>query len=568
MTVLDARPGAASEPLPHLEPRRPRGVLNLLVGTDHKVIGLAYMITAFGFYMFGGLLAMGMRTELAETGQQLVSNGVYNELFTMHGSIMLLLFAGPFAFGLANFLVPLQIGAKDLAFPRLNLISYWVYLGGGLVMSSGFLTADGAADFGWFAYVPLAGAVRSPGLGGDLWLCGLLLTGTSGILTAVNLLASVLTMRAPGMTMFRLPIFTWNMVATSVLVLLVFPVVAAAGVMLLADRHLDGHIFDVANGGSAILWQHLFWFFGHPEVYVLVLPYFGVVTEVFAVFSRRPVYGYLGLVLATLSICALSVGVWAHHMFATGAVLLPFFGATTMLIAVPTGVKFFNWIGTMWGGKLNYEPAMLFAMAFLIVFVVGGVTGVMLASPGIDFHVTDSYFVVAHFHYVLFGGSVFALFSGIYYWFPKFTGRMLNRRLGYIHLALTFVGFNLTFFVQHILGLEGMPRRVADYQASDGWETLNRISTAGAFLLGISTLPFLWNVWRSWRGPLDPAAADPWDGHTLEWVTASPPSAHNFDHPLPPIRSERPVWDAKHAQKTTGDAPDVADAAPGERSAT
>ncbi|MPY92856.1 MAG: cytochrome c oxidase subunit I [Acidimicrobiia bacterium] len=535
-----------------------------MVGTDHKVIGMAYMLTAFAFYLFGGVLALLMRSELAEPGQQVVSDGLYNELFTMHGSIMLLLFAGPFAFGLANFLVPLQIGAKDLAFPRLNLVSYWIFLGGGLVMVSGFLTADGAADFGWFAYVPLAGEVRSPGLGGDLWLCGLLLTGTSGILTAVNLLATVLTMRAPGMTMFRLPIFTWNMLATSVLVLLAFPVVSAAGVMLLADRHLDGHIFDPANGGSAILWQHLFWFFGHPEVYILVLPYFGVVTEIFAVFSRRPVFGYVGFVFATLAICALSLGVWAHHMFATGAVLLPFFGATTMLIAVPTGIKFFNWIGTMWGGKLSFEPAMLFAISFLIVFVVGGVTGVMLASPGIDFHVTDSYFVVAHFHYVLFGGSVFALFAGVYYWFPKFTGRMLDRRLGVVHVVLTFVGFNLTFFVQHLLGLSGMPRRVADYLEDDGFTALNLVSTTGAFMLGISTLPFLWNVWRSWRGPVDPLAADPWDGHTLEWATASPPPPHNFDGPLPPIRSERPVWDVKHVEQTTGDAPDVADAPPGE----
>ncbi|MDY7102800.1 MAG: cytochrome c oxidase subunit I [Actinomycetota bacterium] len=544
MTLLEERPGAAA-PEPAQSPTP--GVLSWLVGTDHKVIGMAYMLTAFVFYLLGGLLAMVIRTELAEPGQQIVANDIYNEVFTMHGSIMLLLFAGPFAFGLANYLVPLQIGALDLAFPRLNLISFWLYLGGGIVMVSGFLTADGAADFGWTAYPPLADGVRSPGLGGDLWLAALVLTGTSAIFTGVNVIATVITMRAPGMTWFRMPIFTWNMVATSVLILISFPVVTAAGVTLLVDRHLGGHVFDPAAGGSAVLYQHLFWFFGHPEVYILALPYFGVVTEVFATFSRRPVFGYVGLVLATLAICALSIGVWAHHMFATGEVLLPFFGATTMLIAVPTGVKFFNWIGTLWGGKLRYEPALLFAISFLIVFVVGGVSGVMLASPGIDFHVTDSYFVVAHFHYVLFGGSVFALFAGIYFWFPKFTGRILGRKLGYVHVALTFVGFNLTFFVQHILGLEGMPRRVSDYLEGDGWTTMNQISTVGAFLLGISTLPFLYNVWVSWRKPIQPEAADPWDGQSLEWATTSPPPAHNFIDPLPPIRSERPVWDARVA---------------------
>jgi cytochrome c oxidase subunit 1 len=316
--------------------------------------------------------------------------------------------------------------------------------------------------------------------------------------------------------------------------------------MLFADRHLGGHIFDPDGGGVPILWQHLFWFFGHPEVYVLALPYFGVVTEIFAVFSRRPVFGYRGLVLATLAISALSMSVWAHHMFATGDIVLPFFGATTMLIAIPTGVKFFNWIGTMWGGRLTLATPMLFAVGFLVVFVVGGVTGVMLASPGIDFQVTDSYFVVAHFHYVLFGGSVFALFGGIYYWFPKFTGRRLAEGWGKLHFWMTFVGFNLTFFVQHELGLDGMPRRVADYTEADGFTTLNTISTVGAFLLGASTLPFLWNVWRTLRRAPDPDAADPWGGHTLEWATSSPPPEGNFTEPLPPIRSERPVWDARH----------------------
>jgi cytochrome c oxidase subunit 1 len=317
--------------------------------------------------------------------------------------------------------------------------------------------------------------------------------------------------------------------------------------MLFADRHLGAHIFDEAAGGVPVLWQHLFWFFGHPEVYIVVLPYFGVITEVLPVFSRRPVFGYAGIVLATLAIAALSTGVWAHHMFTTGAVLLPFFAGFSMLIAVPTGVKFFNWIGTLWGGSVVFPTSMLFACGFLFTFLVGGISGVMMASPPIDFHVHDSYFVVAHMHYVLFGGSVLALYAGVYYWFPKFTGRLLNEGLGKLHFWMTLVGFHMTFFVQHMLGLEGMPRRIADYAEEDGFTGLNRVSSIGALLLGASTLPFLWNVWRTLRrGPGEPAGANPWEGHTLEWATSSPPPPQNFDGPLPPIRSNRPVWDLTH----------------------
>ena len=348
--------------------------------------------------------------------------------------------------------------------------------------------------------------------------------------------------------MFRMPIFTWNMLVTSVLVLIAFPMLTSAGAMLFADRHLGAHIFDPGGGGSPILWQHLFWFFGHPEVYILVLPYFGIITEVLPVFSRRPVFGYGGLVLATLAIASLSVGVWAHHMFTTGAVTLAYFSGLSMLIAVPTGVKFFNWIGTMWGGSITFPAAMKFALGFMVTFLLGGITGVMLASAPIDFHVHDTYFVVAHMHYVLFGGSVFALYAGIFYWFPKITGRRLSERLGTVQFWMTFVGFHMTFFVQHILGLEGMPRRVASYLPSDDFTTLNRISTIGAALLGASTLPFLWNVWASLRRR-DPAALagdNPWGGQTLEWATSSPPPTENFDRPLPPIRSNRPVWDADH----------------------
>jgi cytochrome c oxidase subunit I len=526
--------------------RRPGGLLAFLTSTDHKRIGVSYMVTAFAFFLLGGALAGLIRLELFSPGLDVVDEGTYNELFTMHGSIMLFLFLGPFAFGLANYFVPIHIGARDMAFPRLNALSYWAYLFGGLTMVAGFLTADGPADFGWTGYAPLSDITRSPSAGGDLWLIAVVLTGLSGVLTAVNVVATVITMRAEGMTMFRVPVFTWNMLVVSLLVLIAFPVLTAGGAMLLADRHLGAHVFDPAHGGSAILWQHLFWFFGHPEVYILVLPYFGVITEVLPVFSWRPVFGYAGIVFATLAIAIYSVSVWAHHMFTTGAVLLPFFTGMTMIIAVPTGVKYFNWIGTLWGGRISFRTPMLFAVGFLLTFLLGGISGVMLASSPIDLHVHDTYFVVAHMHYVLFGGSVFALYAAIYYWFPKITGRVLHEGWGKLHFALTLVGFHLTFFVQHVLGLEGMVRRVPDYLPEDGFTTLNQVSSIGAGLLSISTVPFLWNVWRSLRRG-DVAGDDPWEaGQTLEWATSSPPPATNFDRPLPPILSNRPVWDLKH----------------------
>jgi cytochrome c oxidase subunit I len=559
VTTLEERPLVAEEPPEH--ERRAQGLLAFITSTDHKRIGISYMATAFAFYLLGGALAVVIRSELYGPGRQVVSQGRYNEMFTMHGSIMLFLFLGPFAFGLANYFVPLQIGARDMAFPRLNALSYWFYLSGGLTMVSGFLTADGAADFGWTGYTPLSDIVRTPGIGADLWIIGVALTGLSGILTAVNIVTTVVAMRAPGMRMFRMPIFTWNMLVTSVLVLIAFPILSAAIVMLFSDRHLGSHIYDASLhdrvAGSPILWQHLFWFFGHPEVYILVLPFFGVITEILPVFSWRPVFGYAGIVFATIAIAAYSVGVWAHHMFATGAVLLPFFTGFSMLIAVPTGVKFFNWIGTMWGGRLTFPTPMLFALGFLFTFLLGGLSGVMLAAAPIDFHVTDSYFVVAHMHYVLFGGSVFALYAGIYYWWPKVTGRVLDERWGKVHFWMTLVGFHLTFFVQHILGLEGMPRRVADYLDSDGFSGLNQVSSIGAFLLATSTLPFLWNALQTLRGRLGRVAGDdPWGGQTLEWTTTSPPPAENFARPLPPIRSQRPAWDLRHAADGAG-TPDV-----------
>jgi cytochrome c oxidase subunit I len=525
---------------------RPKGIVGWLTTADHKKIGILYMVTAFGFFLLAGLLGELIRTQLAVPDSTFAGREVFNEWFTMHGSIMLFLFAGPFAFGLANYLVPLQIGAPDMAFPRLNALSYWLYLGGGLTMVSGFLTSTGAANFGWYAYAPLTEAIHSPGAGADLWILGVALTGLSGIFTAINIVTTVFTLRAPGMVMFRLPIFTWNMVVTSFLVLLAFPTLTAALALLWADRHLGAHFYDVAGGGTPVLWLHLFWFFGHPEVYILVLPYFGVITDVLPSFARKPVFGYKGMVFATLSIAGLSLGVWAHHMFTTGVVRLPFFSAVSLLIAVPTGIKFFNWIGTMWRGQLTFETPMLFVIGFLLLFLIGGLTGVMLAEPPIDFHVHDTYFVVAHFHNVLFGGSVFAIFAAIYYWWPKFTGKRLREGWGRLHFALLFIGFNLTFMPQHELGLRGMPRRVATYPANAHWSFLNMLSTIGAYVTGIAILPFLWNVWITWRRG-ERAPENPWDAGTLEWATTSPPPEHNFDS-LPPVRSERPLWDLNHPE--------------------
>ncbi|MGH3794244.1 MAG: aa3-type cytochrome oxidase subunit I [Pseudonocardiaceae bacterium] len=516
--------------------------LGLLWTTDHKQIGALYVVTSFGFFLVGGAMAMLMRAELAQPGLQFLSTEQYNQLFTMHGTIMLLLYATPILFGFANLVLPLQIGSPDVAFPRLNALSYWLFLFGGIIVLSGFLTPAGAADFGWFAYHPLAGPGHSPGAGGNLWAIGLVLTGLGTILGAVNMVTTVVCLRAPGMTLFRMPIFTWNIFVTSLLVLMAFPILAAALLGMLADRIIGAHVFDPATGG-AILWQHLFWFFGHPEVYIVALPFFGIVTEVIPVFSRKPMFGYKGMVFATLSIAGLSMLVWAHHMYATGAVLLPFFAFTSFLIAVPTGIKFFNWIGTMWRGQLTFETPMLFSVGFTVTFLLGGLTGVLLASPPIDFHVTDTYFVVAHFHYVLFGTIVFATFAGIYFWFPKFTGRMLDETWGKFHFWATFIGFHMTFLVQHWLGAEGMPRRYADYLPTDGFTTLNMISSAGAFLLGASMLPFLWNVFYSYRYGERVTVDDPWGyGNSLEWATSCPPPRHNFTE-LPRIRSERPAFE-------------------------
>jgi cytochrome c oxidase subunit 1 len=524
------------------QPRRSRGqvIISVLTTTDHKVIGYLYLSTSFAFFLVAGLLAMIMRAELAAPRLQFVSREGYNALFTLHGTLMLLLFATPLFAGFANFVLPLQIGSPDVAFPRLNALSYWLFLFGGLIVLSSLFPPYGPASFGWTAYTPLSDATATPGMGGDLWIMGLVLSGLGTILTSVNFITTIIGMRAPGMTMFRMPIFTWNILFTGILVLIAFPVLTAALLALEADRKLGARVFEARYAGP-MTWQHLFWFFGHPEVYVVALPFFGIVTEIIPVFSRKPLFGYVGMVGATISITGLSATVWAHHMFATGQVLLPFFSFMTFMIAIPTGVKFFNWVGTMWRGHLTFESPMLWSIGFLVTFLFGGLTGVILASPPLDFHVHDTYFVVGHFHYVLFGTVVFAMFAGFYFWWPKMTGKMLNDRLGKIHFWLLFVGFHTTFLIHHWLGAAGMQRRVADYHSS--FTTLNAISSAGAFLLGLSTLVFLYNVYLTARTAPRVAVDDPWGyGNSLEWATSCPPPRHNFLE-IPRIRSERPAFD-------------------------
>ena len=516
--------------------------------TDHKKVGYLYLITSFLYFLLGGVMALVIRAQLFAPGLEIVATKEqYNQLFTMHGTIMLLMFATPLFAGFANVLMPLQIGAPDVAFPRLNALAYWFFSFGSLIAVAGFLTPQGAAAFGWFAYAPLSSQTFSPGLGANLWVFGLGLSGFGTILGAVNFITTIITMRVPGMTMWRMPIFTWNTLVTSILVLLAFPVLAAAMLALGSDRVFGSHVYDAANGG-AILWQHLFWFFGHPEVYIIALPFFGIVSEIFPVFSRKPIFGYKTLVYATIAIAALSMTVWAHHMYVTGSVLLPFFALMTMLIAVPTGVKIFNWIGTMWRGSVTFETPIVFALGFLISFVFGGLTGVILASPPLDFHVSDSYFVVAHFHYVVFGTVVFAMFAGFYFWWPKFTGKMLNESLGHVHFWILFVGFHMTFLIQHWLGVMGMPRRYATYLPEDGFTWMNQLSTVGSVLLALSMIPFFLNVYLTARNGQKVTVNDPWGyGRSLEWATSCPPPRHNFTS-IPRIRSESPAFDLNHPE--------------------
>jgi cytochrome c oxidase subunit 1 len=530
--------------------------------TDHKKIGILYLINSMVFFFIGGILALGVRSELAVPGIQFFKEAVYNQLFTMHASFMLFLFVIPILAGFGNYVVPLMIGAPDMAFPRINALSFWLLPLAGIIMATGFFVGGAAAD-GWTSYAPLSEAQYS-GIGTDLWIVAVVLIGTSSILGGINFLVTIFKMRAPGMTMFRLPILVWTVLITSVLVVLATPVLASALIMLFIDRNYGGHFFDPATGGNAILWQNVFWFYSHPAVYIMILIAMGIVSEVLPVFSRKPLFGYRAFVFATAAIGALGFSVWAHHMFTTGSVYLPFFSLMTFLIAVPTGVKMFNWIATMYRGQLSFSTPLLFAIGFLTMFLIGGINGAFSAVVPVDFAIHDTYWVVAHLHYVLFGGSVFGVFAGIYYWFPKMTGRMLNETLGKFQFVVMFIGFNLTFFPMHILGLDGMPRRIADYSSTAGWNQLNLLATIGSFTIAFSMLPFLWNVFISLRtGPV--AGDDPWEANTLEWATSSPPPPYNFDH-LPEIRSERPLFDLRHRRPRDHDetvGPDVGHDVPG-----
>ncbi|HMP36634.1 MAG TPA: cytochrome c oxidase subunit I [Phycisphaerales bacterium] len=545
--------GAGAEPHARIEPHGlaledRRGVLSWFSTVDHKRIGLLYILTAGIFLLVGGAEALVIRLQLARPGAAIVSPEVYNQLFTMHGTTMVFLVGMPILVGFANYLVPLMIGASDVAFPRLNALAWWMLPAGGILLHMSILLGS-APDAGWFAYAPLSTKPYSSLPGVDCWIAGLLVLGIGSVAAAINIVATVLCRRAPGMSMQRIPLFVWMVFITAILTILAIPALNAALAMLFVDRTLGAAFFEPARGGSAVLWQHFFWIFGHPEVYILALPAFGMISEIIPVHSRKPIYGYEFVAGSTVAIGLLSFGVWAHHMFAVGlgSGVDIFFAIGSLLIAIPTGIKIFNWTATMWGGSIRFTTAMCFAVAFLVQFVLGGLSGVAFAAVPLDWQLTDTYFVVAHFHYVLFGGTLFALFAAIYHWFPKMTGRMLDERLGQWHFWLTLVGFNLTFFVQHLLGLMGMPRRVYTYDDQPGWALLNGISSAGSFLLGFATLILVWNVLRSLRrGAI--AGPNPWGAFTLEWATSSPPPPENFTA-LPPIRSRRPAWDLEHPER-------------------
>ncbi|HEV8674709.1 MAG TPA: cytochrome c oxidase subunit I [Methylomirabilota bacterium] len=544
--------------LPHAGAHaEPRGLAAWLTTVDHKRIGLLYGVTAFVFFLVGGVEALLIRLQLAFPDGRVVSAERFNELFTMHGTTMVFLALMPLSAAFFNYLVPLQIGARDVAFPRLNAFSYWVFLLGGLFINSGFLYGA-APHAGWFGYATLTEKPFSIGPHTDLWLVGLLLLGTSTLISGLNFLITILNLRAPGMSFLRMPMFTWTTVVTSLLIILAFPPLTVALILLLFDRFFGTSFYLPAGGGSPVLWQHLFWIFGHPEVYILILPAMGIVSEVIPTFARKPLFGYVAMVYATALIGFFGFGVWAHHMFAVGLgpIADSAFSLASMIIAVPTGIKIFNWLSTAWGGALRLRTSLCFAFGFIAMFTIGGLSGIMHASPPVDLQQTDSYFVVAHLHYVLFGGTVLGLFAGIYYWWPKMTGRMLDERLGQLHFWLMLLGMNLTFFPMHFLGLMGMPRRIYTYPAGLGWETWNLVATAGAATIGLSILVFLGNALRSAaRGPAAPA--DPWDGRTLEWAIPSPPPAYNFAT-VPTVLRRDALWLTKHPDAR---GPGLADAA-------
>ena len=515
---------------------------------DHKDIGILYVLLGLAFLAIGGLEALLLRIQLSSSNLRFLDPSTYDQLFTMHGITMIFLVAIPLLVGFANYLVPLQIGAADVAFPRLNALSFWLTLFGGVLLYLSFV-AGGAPDAGWFAYAPLTEPAHAVGTGIDWYIFGLAVSGAGTIIGGINLAVTILLLRCPGMVMGRVPMFTWMVLITSFLIIAAYPILTSGLVMLLVDRQLGGRFFDPAGGGNAVLWQHLFWSFGHPEVYIVVLPAFGMISEIVPVFSGKPLFGYRFVAGSGIAIAFLSFSVWAHHMFAVGLgdAENAFFSLTSMLIAVPTGVKVLNWLATMWRGRIRLAMPMVFAIGFIATFVLGGLTGVSLAIVPLDLYTTDSYYVVGHLHYVLFGGTFMAILAGLYYWFPKVTGRLLGHRLGLTHFWLTLVGLTLAFLPMHWLGIVGMPRRVWTYPSGLGWELSNLIATAGAFLIAAGAIVLALNIARSLRSG-EPAGDDPWDAYTLEWATPSPPPPYNFEHE-PRVRGQRPLWDQKHPDR-------------------
>jgi cytochrome c oxidase subunit 1 len=549
MAAVDTtRPATrTAQPLPQIVARTvervPTGWTSWVTTTDHKKIGIMYLVLTFAFFLLAGVEALLMRVQLAVPENSFLDPSTYNALFTLHGTTMVFLFVVPILAGFANYFLPLMIGARDMAFPKLNALSFWLLAAGGLVFYASLFFNP--IEVGWFAYAPLSTGAYSPNGGVDAWIFLIHLTGISSLVGAINFYATIANMRAPGMGWGRLPLFVWTILVYAVLLIIALPVLAGAVTLLLTDRHFGTSFFDPSQGGDALLWQHLFWFFGHPEVYIMVLPAFGIISEVLPVFARKPIFGYKAIAASTVAIAFLALLVWAHHMFATPSpdVVLAFFMISSFLISVPTGVKIFNWVATLWRGTIEFKTPLLFSVGFLSLFLVGGITGVLLAVFPVDWQLTDTYFIVAHFHYVLVGGSVFAIFAGIYYWFPKITGRMLNESLGKASFAIMYIGFTVTFLVQHSAGMEGMPRRVYEYPDVGNLALWNMISTIGSFILGIGVLVTVWNVMRSLKKGTY-AGPDPWKGNTLEWFTESPPPANNFDS-VPRIRSLEPMKDIR-----------------------